>query len=59
MIIELKRNSSSGSAIDQIRDRQYFDSLSHYQGNLLFVGINYDEKKKTHTCRIERFLKEA
>ena len=56
MIIELKRNSSSESALQQIRDRRYFDSLAHYQGNLLFVGINYDEKEKTHSCRIERFI---
>ena len=54
MIIELKRNDCAESAIDQIRDRQYFDALSRYKGNLLFVGINYDEKEKTHTCRIER-----
>ena len=26
-------------------------------GDLLFVGVDYDEKKKTHTCRIESFLK--
>ena len=57
MIIELKKNSTSESAIDQIRDKKYFDSLSHYQGNLLFVGINYDEKEKTHSCMIERFEK--
>ena len=57
MIIELKRNGSEGSALDQIREKQYFVSLSHYQGNLLFVGINYDEKEKTHACRIEIFEK--
>lgn len=57
MIIELKRNGSTESALDQIKKKQYFDSLSHYQGELLFVGINYDEKEKTHTCRIERFEK--
>ena len=56
LIIELKRNDSAESAIDQIRQKQYFDSLSHYKGNLLFVGINYDEKEKTHTCRIEKFF---
>ncbi|MCR5790913.1 MAG: ATP-binding protein [Lachnospiraceae bacterium] len=55
MIIELKRNSSKESALNQIRNRQYFDSLSHYQGALLFVGVNYDEKEKTHSCKIERF----
>ena len=57
MIIELKHNKSADSAIDQIRDRKYFDSLSGYTGNLLFVGINYDETDKTHTCRIEQFTK--
>ena len=52
MVIELKRNGCTESALDQIREKKYFDSLSHYQGNLLFVGINYDEKEKTHTCKI-------
>lgn len=57
MIIELKRNGSADSALDQIREKQYFETLHHYQGNLLFIGINYDEKNKTHSCRIERFVK--
>ncbi len=55
MIIELKHNKCSESAIDQIRSRKYFDSLKKYEGGLLFVGVNYDEKAKTHECRIERF----
>ena len=58
MIIELKHNKSAESAPDQIKEKKYIDSLSHYQGNLVFVGINYDEKDKTHTCRIERYVKE-
>ena len=57
MVIELKRNDSAESAIDQIKEKKYFDSLSLYSGDLLFVGIDYDEKKKTHECRIERFEK--
>ena len=57
MIIELKHNKSAESALDQIKDKKYFDSLIHYTGNLLFVGINYDEDTKTHECRIERFVK--
>lgn len=57
MIIELKRNDSAQSALNQIKEKQYFDSLYHYQGRILFVGINYDEKKKTHSCRIESFIK--
>ena len=61
MIIELKKNGNDGGAagaLDQIRRKQYFDSLTHYQGNLLFVEIDYDEKEKTHTCRMERFYKD-
>ena len=57
MIIELKRNSCPDSALEQIRNRQYYDSLNHYQGKLLFVGINYNEKEKKHTCKIESFVK--
>lgn len=54
MIIELKRNDCAESAIKQIKEKRYFDSLSSYRGNLLFVGINYDEKTKKHECRIEK-----
>ena len=57
MIIKLKRNKCTQSGIDQIRNKQYYDALSLYRGNLLFVGINYDENTKTHTCRIEKFIK--
>ena len=55
MIIELKRNDSTESALEQIKNKHYFDCLSHYEGNLLFVGINYDERSKTHECKIEKF----
>lgn len=57
IIIELKRNGSSESAINQIREKKYFESLKHYSGDLLFVGINYDEADKLHTCSIEKFVK--
>ncbi len=57
LIIELKHNKTPESALDQIHKKQYFESLLYYEGNLIFVGINYDEKEKTHQCRIERFLK--
>lgn len=58
LIIELKRNSSAKSGLNQIRQRKYFEALRHYQGNLVLVGINYDEKEKTHTCEIERVVKD-
>ena len=51
VIIELKRKSSTQSAIDQIRKKNYSERLGGYKGRLLFVGINYDEKKH-HSCEI-------
>ncbi len=57
MILELKRNDKAQSALDQIRDKRYFECLGHYQGQLLFVGIDYDEKEKTHTAKMEWFEK--
>ncbi len=57
MIIELKHNKSTESALNQIKERRYFDSLEHYKGNILFVAINYDEKSKTHECEITEWEK--
>ncbi len=57
MIVELKRNGSTESALNQIREKKYFDSLEHYSGDLLFVGVNYDEESKTHECKIEKLVK--
>ena len=57
MIIELKRNGSAESALNQIRKKRYFDSLSSFKGKILFVGINYDADNKTHECKIEEFVK--
>ena len=57
MVIELKKNDSAESGLEQIRKKEYFASLEHYIGNILLVGINYDEKEKTHTCKIETLMK--
>lgn len=57
LVIELKRNKCAESAINQIKEKKYFDSLSAYSGDLLFVGISYDEETKIHSCKIERFVK--
>ena len=57
MIIELKRNGDERTALSQIKEKKYFASLEHYEGDLLFVGINYDENTKKHQCKIERYIK--
>ena len=55
LLIELKWNHSSGGAIEQIKENGYCDAISGYGGDILLVGINYDEKEKVHTCQIEKF----
>ena len=54
MIIELKWNRTSGGAISQMKEKGYLEVLKDYGGEILLVGINYDEKTKVHTCEIER-----
>ena len=55
MIIELKWNKTKDSAIKQIKEKQYMYGLEHYLDNLLLIGINYDDKTKKHTCKIEKY----
>ena len=53
IVIELKYNQDADTAIDQIRRKEYPESVRAYTNNILLVGINYDKKEKRHTCRIE------
>ncbi|MBR0494543.1 MAG: hypothetical protein IJJ71_00005, partial [Treponema sp.] len=57
LIVELKHNKSVQTALNQIKDKQYFDCLANYSGEILFVGISYDEDTKKHECKIEKFVK--
>lgn len=57
LVVELKWNRSAEGAIAQIKDREYASWLKGYAGNILLVGINYDERKG-HTCMIEQYIKE-
>ena len=41
----------------KIKEKKYIDTLNHYRGNLLLVGINYDKITKEHTCVIEKEYK--
>ena len=53
IVIELKKDKNAKAAIAQIKEKHYAKALENYKGNLLLVGINYDEEKK-HTCVIEK-----
>lgn len=53
MVVELKWNKTSGGAIAQIRNKKYTAVLKPFAGNILLVGINYDDSTGKHSCLIE------
>lgn len=57
LVIELKWNEKATTALQQIKEKHYTDSLVQYTGNILLVGINYDKAGKKHTCVIEKLQK--
>ena len=59
LIVELKVGyKAAKGAIEQIRQKEYFESLKEYQGNILLVGINYNIRTKDHECVIEELKKD-
>ncbi len=57
VVVELKWDKDARTAVTQIKERQYPESLREYAGEILLVGISYDKKTKEHQCRIERYEK--
>ena len=57
LIIELKWNKDAMTALQQIKNNNYPQSVEQYTGEILLVGINYDKKSKRHQCLIEKFQK--
>ena len=53
ILLELKKDHSAQTAIDQIHNKQYQGKVSDYDGRVILVGINYDSKTKKHECKIE------
>lgn len=56
MVIELKYNNSADNAIEQIKAKNYTEKLSAFSGEILLVGISYDDSKG-HSCVIEKIEK--
>ncbi len=54
MIIELKWNKSTDGALNQIKQNNYPELVKKLSGEVLLVGINYDERSKKHECTIEK-----
>ena len=57
LVVELKWNKNAQTALQQIKEKKYPDSISKYTGEILLVAINYD-KEKNHQCLIEKYKKE-
>ena len=56
LVVELKWNQTAETAMQQIKEKKYPDSLRGYTGNLLLVAINYDKKTKKDQCLIEKVV---
>ena len=57
LIVELKWNKNAKTALQQIKERKYPESIKQYTGDILLVGVNYDKKTKKHQCLIESYEK--
>ena len=57
LVVELKWNKSAKTALQQIKERKYPESIKQYTGDILLVGVNYDKKTKKHLCLIESYEK--
>lgn len=53
LVVELKWNETAKTALQQIKEKCYPESIRNYTGNLLLIGISYDKKTKRHECLIE------
>lgn len=57
LVVELKWNQNTETALEQIRNKKYPFSILEYTGDILLVAINYDKKSKEHVCLIEKYDK--
>ena len=52
ILLELKKDQSAQTAIEQIHNKKYQGKVLQYDGRVILVGINYDPKLKKHDCKI-------
>lgn len=58
LLVELKWDQNAKTAVRQIKERKYPDSITDYTGDILLVGINYNKENKEHECLIEKYGKD-
>lgn len=56
MVIELKYNKTAETALEQIKQKKYTEKLGAFSGEILLVGISFDDEKG-HSCIIEKISK--
>ncbi len=54
IIIELKVGKSPDEALAQIKERRYWEAWEGYKGEIILVGISYDQKSLKHSSKVER-----
>ena len=54
LLVELKWNKPVHAAIEQIKQRDYPVVLRAWHGDVVLVGVSYDEKTGRHEAKIER-----
>ena len=55
LVVELKWNKSAVSALQQIKDRKYPDSIQDYTGDICWLGLIISKKDKKHECVIKAY----
>ncbi len=53
IVVELKYDKTAKAAIDQIKEKNYPESLKGVTNKILLVGINYDKAVGKHQVVIE------
>ena len=59
LVVELKWNKNADTALMQIKEKKYPESLLQYTGQILLVGISYDKADKKHGCVIEEWRRDS
>ncbi len=55
IVIELKHCKTSGTLIDNIKEKKYIDTIENYSGVIILVSLTYDDRK--YSCEIEKINK--
>ncbi|NLZ69371.1 MAG: hypothetical protein GX903_10275 [Spirochaetales bacterium] len=54
MVVELKRNEEPDIVLSQIITKKYAHILRDYK-EVIAIGINFDEKDKSYTAKLDTF----